>query len=164
MSLVVTTLLVMASCKPKQAAPTESSAGPEIELVQAAGPVRLSAAATRALTARVEKALSVCNFTSAGRPEIFGGTDVEELWRQRERGPHLRLRYPKLRSIDAVAGQLSFREVLLSVGAPYGPEPALVKDSEVLGLKKCGYDDRFLGCDPELAPHFPKPASCPPGF
>jgi hypothetical protein len=127
--------------------------------------VALDEAARRALIGRVEKALAVCNFSSAERPEIFGGDPLHEQWKQREGASHLRLTYPAPMTIRAVAGQLRFREVLLSIDQAYGPEPALIRDDRgVVGLKKCGYDDRFLGCSPELSAHFVKPATCPPGM
>jgi hypothetical protein len=133
--------------------------------VQTLGTVHLDDAATRVLVERVEKALAVCNFTSEARAEIFGGEDLSALWKKREQGPHLSLHYASPRTIDAVAGKLVMTEVMLSVGQPYGPEPALMKGEHgVVGLKKCGYDDRLLGCAPELAAYFPKPAACPPGM
>jgi hypothetical protein len=127
--------------------------------------VALGEAARRALVGRVEKALAVCNFSSAERPEIFSGDSLDAQWKQREAASHLRLTYPAPMTITAVAGQLRFREVLLSIDQAYGPEPALIRDERgVVGLKKCGYDDRFLGCSPELSAHFAKPAACPPGM
>jgi hypothetical protein len=161
-SVVVVLALALApsSCKP-----TSGDSRPGVELVQTAGPVHLDDEATRVLVERVEKALAVCNFTSEATAEIFGGEDLSALWKTREQGPHLRLRYATPRTIDAVAGKLVMTEALLSVGQPHGPEPALMKGEHgVVGLKKCGYDDRLLGCAPELAAYFPNPAACPPGM
>lgn len=150
--------------EPAPATSVAPGALPEVELVQTSGPVHLDDKATRALVERVEKGLAVCNFTSETRAEIFG-EDPAELWKKREQGPHLRLRYRNPRTIDAIAGKLVMSEAMLSIGQTHGPEPALMKGEHgVVGLKKCGYDDRFLGCVPELAAHFPKPAACPPGM
>jgi hypothetical protein len=161
----VAVAVTLTSCKARPAEAEASHAAPEVELVLKSGPAKLDAAATLALVKHVERALAICNFTSTARPEIFGGADLEALWKERGRGAHLRVRYPTAKRIDAVAGKLELSEVLLSVGRPDGPEPALMRGVRgVVGLKMCGYDDRFLGCDAELAPLFPKPASCPPGF
>ena len=56
--------------------------------------VALGEAARRALVGRVEKALAVCNFSSAERPEIFSGDSLDAQWKQREAASHLRLPYP----------------------------------------------------------------------
>ncbi|MBK7583593.1 MAG: hypothetical protein IPI67_25795 [Myxococcales bacterium] len=138
---------------------------PTVELSRDGALVKLDEAARRALIARVEKALGICNFSSDTSPKLFGADPLDEQWKRREAAAHLRLSYPVPRTLTAIAGALSFREVLLSIGQPYGPEPALIRDERgVVGLKKCGYDDRFLGCVPELAAHFAKPEACPPGF
>lgn len=164
-SVLAAALLLVACEPPSQRSPAgDGAAPPRIELVQASGPVELTPKEASALVARVEKAIAVCNFSSKDRPGIFGDKKLEELWSERASGPHLLLRYSEPKTIDAIAGRLEFREVMLSVGQPYGPEPALVKSDAVLGLKKCGYDDRMLGCDPELRAHFPAPPACPPGF
>ncbi len=163
-------LCVLASCAfgctPRPPPGEARSDGlPRVELVRAGKPVALDDRATRALVERVEKALAVCNFSSDKHTGVFGSADLSALWKERESRAHLRLTYAADKSVEAVAGKLVFREVLLSVDEPNGPEPALTKDARgILGLKKCGYDDRMLGCAPELEPHFPRPAACPPGF
>ena len=177
-ALSLSFVLGAASCTPRateggsrpDVAPATEASGsnatlPAVELVRAGKAVPLDDAATRVLVQRVEKALAVCNFRSEKDPGVFGDADLSALWTRRESAAHLRLRYAADKTVDAVAGKLVFREVLLSVGEPYGPEPALARDARgVFGLKKCGYDDRLLGCVPELAPHFPRPDACPPGY
>lgn len=147
------------------AASSSTATLPQIELVRGGKPVVLDDAATRALAERVLKALAVCNFDSRKEARVFGDADLPALWARREATAHLRLRYPADQVVSAVAGRLVFRELLLSIDEPHGPEPALAKDAQgVYGLKKCGYDDRLLGCVPELARHFTPPSACPPGF
>lgn len=164
--------LVVGSCTPRgsdpsAAEPVPSAADaspPAVELVRGGKRVDLSEGATRVLVSRVEKALAICNFSSLDEPKLFGGMDLPALWLRRESAAHLRLRYDRDKAVDAVAGKLVFWEVLLSVDEPHGPEPALAKSSRgIYGLKKCGYDDRLLGCAPELEPHFARPAACPAG-
>lgn len=144
--------------------PPVASGPPSVELVRAGKVVALDAATERALVERVLKGMRACNFSSEARPEIFG-QDLTELWKQREAGSHLRVRHASDQALDAVFGRLTYRELLLSIEQPYGPEPALARTPKgIVGLKKCAYDDRYLGCSPELAGVFPRPASCPPGF
>ncbi|GMV13810.1 MAG: hypothetical protein AMXMBFR56_20340 [Polyangiaceae bacterium] len=155
--------LQLLGCTPR---PSAGEAAPKVELTRAGKTQSLDAAATRALIVRVEKALAVCNFRSDQHANVFGAADPTAVWKEREGRAHLRLSYATDKSVEAVAGRLVFREVLLSVDEPNGPEPALVRGDAtgILGLKKCGYDDRLLGCAPELAAHFPRPAACPPGY
>lgn len=159
--------LWLGSCTPRPTAGEVRSEGlPRVELVRAGKPRTLDDPGTRALVQRVEKALAVCNFRSDEHAHAFGSADLAALWKEREGRAHLRLSYAADKSVEAVAGKLVFREVLLSLDEPDGPEPALVRGDAtgILGLKKCGYDDRLLGCAPELAAHFPRPAACPPGY
>lgn len=159
-------LAVFAACKgPPPPGPSPAPAAPpEIELVSGGRSVAIDAAAARALSERVHKALAGCNFSSETRPEIFPEA-LEETWKRREAGSYLRLRHAADQTLDTHFGKLVYRELLLSVGQELGPEPALARTpAGIVGLKKCGYDDRFLGCDSRLAPLFPPPAACPPGF
>jgi len=161
---VIMAVVALCGCKKP---PSMDAATPTIELARAGAPVALTKDAERALVVHVEKALAVCNFRS-DRPAhafVFGGADGETRWKNREAASHLRLRYPKPIAIASVAGTIEADEVLLSVDEPYGPEPALIKHAgTVLALKKCGYDDRMLGCDPALSAYFKGPPVCPPGF
>lgn len=156
-------MLLAVACS-KTVAPASPSQEVAVELARGGEPVMLDAAATSALAAKIEKAITACNFSSKSRPEIFT-EDVAALWKKREASSHLRLRYASDQTVQTLFGKLTYTELLLSIGEPYGPEPALAKTPDgVLGLKKCGYDDRFLGCTPELAKFFPRPEQCPPGF
>lgn len=142
----------------------QADALPEIELVAGGQRVAVDAVAARALSERVRTAIAGCNFSSETRPEIFPEPPAE-VWKRREASSHLRLRHAADQTVDTHFGKLVYRELLLSVGQAFGPEPALAKTpAGVIGLKKCGYDDRFLGCDSRLARLFPPPAACPPGF
>ena len=163
-TLVACVLGALALGCDRPAPPASPAGAPAVELVRGGKAVALDAAEERALVERVTQAMRACNFSSEARPEIFG-QDLSELWKQREAGSHLRLRHASDQSLDAVFGKLVYRELLLSIEQPYGPEPALARTSKgIVGLKKCGYDDRFLGCSPELARVFPPPPACPPGF
>lgn len=156
-------LVVLAATGCAKRAPVDPGP-PTVELVRDGKPVPLDAAAQRVLVARVTKAMEACTFSSETTPAIFG-EPPEATWKHREARSHLRLRYATDKTLKAHFGELTHRELLLSVGEQYGPEPALAKGPKgVVGLKKCGYDDRFLGCVPELFGAFTPPAVCPPGL
>ncbi len=166
-AVVAWLVVALSACKKGDASSTGGVAAgaPTFELVRAGVPVALSSAAQAALVVRIDKALAGCNFSSDKNAHWFEGVDLDALWKKREARAHLRARYPKRAIVASIAGPLEYDEVLLAVDEPYGPEPALIKrGTAIVALKKCGYDDRTLGCDSALKAYFTAPPSCPPGF
>jgi hypothetical protein len=144
---------------------TKEVGEPTVVLFRQGKVVSLEPPARRALVAHAEQGLAFCNFTSQTNPNVFGPEDLDALWKQRKTGAHVLIGYGQPKRITAVAGELLLDEVLLALDTQYGPEPALVKSGgSTLGLKKCGWDDRSIGCVAELESVFGRPEFCPPGY